>query len=126
MRKVSIPLFFTVLFCAIVLSVVAATTELPPLPTTVAGWWSAAIVVLVPIATNFIKRLVPVMRTHKQLVPVFAILLGAGCAWVLNYFGKAHYSWVDMTALGGLTVTLRELVNQIITVPLTSKKPTSP
>jgi len=97
------------------------TPPLPPLPTTVAGWWTAAIVVLIPLIVDGLKRITPLLRSYKKLVPVLAILLGAGCAYLLNWLGKANYSWVDMTAVGGLTVTVRELFNQFVTVPLGPK-----
>jgi hypothetical protein len=70
------------------------------------------VAVLTPIIIASFKFLIP--NVPSALLPCMAPFIGIIIGLGLNALGEAHLAWVDMGIAGGLGVTIREIVDQLV------------
>jgi hypothetical protein len=81
--------------------------------------WTYAIAFVTPLVIAASKKLIPTIP--RWLLPCVSPFVGLALGWGLNTIGAAHLSWVDSAMLGGLGVTIREIVDQCVTKQLKPK-----
>ncbi len=72
--------------------------------------WAYGIAFITPLIIQIVKKTVPLVPKWALpcLAPLVGLLLGLG----LNAIMGANLPWIDGVLLGGLGVTIREIVNQ--------------